>query len=154
METESGTSGSDRAAAQVSGFRAILAAVVLAAIALALILFYFHQQKTDPARAQIGAALASTDGVRVAVAIYHARSGAWPPDYTAAGLLSPSAAPGEYIDDIHVENGTIVVTLGGRAERALQGKRVELAPWLDAKVVKWRCTSQGVDADLLPRNCR
>ncbi|MGH8212515.1 MAG: pilin [Rhodanobacteraceae bacterium] len=154
MEQQSGSPHSDPAQAPVSGFRAILAAVVLAAIALALTLFYFHQRKTDVAREQVGAAIASADGVRVAVAIYRARTGAWPPDNSAAGLLSPSAAPGKYIGDIHIENGTIAVTLGGQAERALQGKRVELAPWLDAEVVKWRCTAPGMDADLLPRDCR
>jgi type IV pilus assembly protein PilA len=154
MEQDTGNSDSDRAQAPAGGLRAILAAVVLAAIAVALILFYFHQQKHDLARTQVGDAIASADGVRVAVALYHARSGAWPADNTAAGLLSPSAATGKYVDGIHVENGNIVVTLGGQAERALKGKRVGLAPWLDAEVVKWRCSATGIDADLLPRNCR
>ncbi len=154
MEQESGNSHSDPAQAPASGFRAILAAAVLAAIAVALILFYFHQQKNEVARTQIGEAIASADGVRVAVAIYHARTGAWPADNGAAGLLSPSAATGKYVDDIRIENGNIVVTLGGQAERALKGKRVELAPWLDAEVVKWRCIAPDIDAGLLPRNCR
>jgi type IV pilus assembly protein PilA len=154
MEQESGNSHSDQGQAPAGGLRAILAVVLLAAIVISLVFLYFHQQKNDVARTQIGAAIASADGVRVAVAIYHARTGAWPADNAAAGLLSSSAAPGKYVDGIHVENGDIVVTLGGEVERALKGKRVELAPWLDAQVVKWRCTTRDVAADLLPRNCR
>jgi type IV pilus assembly protein PilA len=137
-----------------SGLRAGLAALMLVAIAIALILFYFHQQKNDVVRRQVGEAIASADGVRVAVAIYRARTGNWPADDSAAGLLSPSAVSGKYVDGIHIEQGDIVIALGGGAERTLQGKRVRLTPYFDASVVKWHCSSRDIGADLLPQNCR
>lgn len=137
-----------------SGARALLAAAMLALIVLALTFFYLHQQRTSVAREQVRAAIATADNVRLAVAVYHSRTGAWPQDNAAAGLQSPSIVAGKYVAGVHIENGGIVITLGGQVESALQGKRVELAPYLDAAVVKWRCGSNDIKPRYLPTACR
>lgn len=137
-----------------SGMRAALAAMLFALIAIGLSLLYARQHRDETGRTQIGQAIATADGVRMAVALYHARTGAWPADNVAAGLQSPVAVSGKYVAGVHIEDGRIVITLGGEAESSLRGERVILSPYLDNALVRWRCGSDGFDPDLLPQNCR
>ncbi|MBS0432828.1 MAG: pilin [Proteobacteria bacterium] len=137
-----------------SGTRAVLAALILAAIVAGLSLLYVRQHHGEAARGQISKAIADADGVRMAVALYRARTGGWPPDNAAAGLQSPSAVTGKYLAGVHIEAGRIVITLGGEVEPALRGERVILSPYLGSDVVRWHCAGPGLRPDLLPENCR
>lgn len=92
-------------------------------------------------------------GTRVAVAIYHAQTGAWPPDNTAAGLLSPTAVTGRYVGDVRIDGGRIVITLGGQVHRKLRGGHVALTPYLDGALVRWHCASSDIEPDFLPNSC-
>lgn len=134
------------------GWRVITLVAVLVLIAIGIAI-WLRQHRTQVIRAQVGDAIASADGLRVAVAIYHVRTGAWPPDNIAAGLLSPSALSGKYVEGVRIENGTIVITLGAQAHHKLRGDHVELSPYLSGSVVMWHCKSADIRANLLPKNC-
>ncbi|MDQ2972009.1 MAG: pilin [Pseudomonadota bacterium] len=132
----------------------IVIALILILAAIVLIAVFAHLHRVHTIRAQVGAGIATADGTRVAVAIYHAQTGAWPPDNTAAGLLSPSAVNGRYVTDVHIDDGRIVITLGAQVHRKVRGDHVTLTPYLDSALVRWHCASTDIRADLLPESCR
>lgn len=142
----------------VRRLRRIAAVLVLIAAAALLAGFLLHRYRIDRVRtirAQIEQGIATADGMRVAVALYRARNGgAWPYNNSQAGLLSLSAVNGKYVENTHIENGRIVITLGGDVERVVRGKHVVLTPYLDGPLVLWRCGSDDISADLLPASCR
>ncbi len=130
--------------------RAVVIVIALVVIATLLIAVFTHLHRVHAIRTQVGDAIATADGTRVAVAIYHAQTGAWPPDNTAAGLVSPSAVNGRYVIDVHIDNGKIVITLGAQVHHKLRGDHVALTPYLDGA----HCASPDIRADLLPESCR
>jgi len=146
------------ATAAVRRLRIIVASGLLVVGAALLAGFFLHRHSADRAheiRAQISDAIATADGMRSAVALYRARNGgAWPYNNTQAGLLSLSAVSGKYVDNTHIENGRIVITLGGDIARAVRGKHIVLTPYLAGSLVLWHCGSNDVSAELLPESCR
>lgn len=137
--------------------RIIVVAVVLVGAAL-LAGFFLYRHRAERAheiRAQISQAIATADGMRVAVAMYRARNGgAWPYNNSQAGLLSLSAVNGKYVDNTRIENGRIVITLGGEISSAVRDKHIVLTPYLAGSLVLWHCGSSDVAKDLLPESCR
>src|SRR5690348_6594646 len=137
--------------------RLIVAIVVLVVGAALLAGFLLHRHRLDRVRtirAQIEQGIATADGMRQAVALYRARNGgAWPYNNTQAGLLSLSAVDGKYVENTHVENGRIVITLGGDVADAVRGKHIVLMPYLAGSLVLWKCGSDDVPRDLLPETC-
>lgn len=133
--------------------RAAAIVIVLILIAIGLLAAFAHLHRISAIRAQVGDAIATADGTRVAVAIYHAQTGAWPPDNTAAGLLSPTAVTGRYVGDVRIDGGRIVITLGGQVHRKLRGGHVALTPYLDGALVRWHCASSDIEPDFLPNSC-
>lgn len=156
--SDPGTSLLPPATPAVRRLRIVVATAVLVTAAALLAGLLLHANRVDRARrvrAQIEQGIATADGVRVAVALYHARSGgAWPYNNAQAGLLALSAVNGKYVENTHVENGRIIITLGGNVERDVRGKRIALTPYLDGSLVLWHCGSDDVPEDLLPASCR
>lgn len=129
-------------------------AVAAMLVLIALITLAMREHRVHTIRDQVIAGIATADGTRVAVAIFHAKTGAWPEDNAAAGLLSPSAVEGTYVDNVHIEAGKIVITLGGSAHHKVRGGHVVLTPYLDGSLVRWHCMSDDIRQDLLPDDCR
>lgn len=142
----------------VRRLRLIVAIVVLVVGAALLAGFLLHRHRLDRVRtirAQIQQGIATADGMRVVVATYRVRNGgAWPYNNTQAGLLSLSAVSGKYVEGTHIENGRIVITLGGDIAGAVRGKHIVLTPYLSGSLVLWHCASDDIDMDLLPESCR
>lgn len=130
--------------------------LVLGAALLAGFLLHRHRlHRVRTIRAQIQQGIATADGMRVVVATYRVRNGgAWPYNNTQAGLLSLSAVSGKYVEGTHIENGRIVITLGGDIAGAVRGKHIVLTPYLSGSLVLWHCASDDIDRDLLPESCR
>lgn len=129
--------------------------IVLTIFAIVLVAMMLQRRHARELRLQVGEAIASADGMRMAVAVYRARNGgAWPYDNSQAGLLSFSAISGKYVENAHIENGRIVITLGGQSDAALRGKHIVLSPYLQGALVLWRCGSGDIQGDWLPANCR
>jgi len=142
----------------VRRLRFLVLVTVLAIVAALLVGFFLHRRNADRAheiRTQISEAIATADGMRSAVALYRARNGgAWPYNNTQAGLLALSAVSGKYVGNTHIENGRIVITLGGDIARAARGKHIVLTPYLAGALVLWHCSSNDLSAELLPESCR
>jgi hypothetical protein len=142
----------------VRGLRIIILVLVVVAAAASLAVALLHRHRVDRAntiRAQIEQGIATADGMRQAVALYRARNGgAWPYNNTQAGLLSLSAVSGKYVDNTRIENGRIVITLGGDIEGVVHGKHIVLTPYLAGSLVLWRCGSSDIENALLPQSCR
>jgi len=142
----------------VRRLRFLVLVTVLAIVAALLVGFFLHRRNADRAheiRTQISEAIATADGMRSAVALYRARNGgAWPYSNTQAGLLALSAVSGKYVDNTHIENGRIVITLGGDIARAVRGKHIVLTPYLAGALVLWHCGSSDIEKDLLPDSCK
>jgi len=137
-------------------FVAAIAALIVGAVLLAGFLLQTHRtDRVRTIRAQIEQGIATADGVRMAVASYRASNGgAWPYNNTQAGLLSLSAVNGKYVENTHIENGRIIILLGGEIEPGLRGKHIVLTPYLDGTLVLWHCGSHDVAKELLPASCR
>ena len=142
----------------VRRLRVIVVGVVLIVAAALFAGFFLHRRRTvrvHEIRAQVSQAIATADGMRVAVAMFRARNGgAWPYNNSQAGLLSLSAVSGPYVDNTHIENGRIVITLGGQIADAVRGKHIVLTPYLAGSLVLWHCASSDVEKHLLPESCR
>lgn len=142
----------------VRRLRFIAAVVVLLVGGALLAGFLLRQHSLDRARiirAQIGQGIAIADGMRMAVASYRVRNGgAWPYNNTQAGLLSLSAVSGKYVENTQIENGRIVITLGGDIGPLVRGKHIVLTPYAEGSLVRWHCGSDDIAKDLLPTSCR
>ncbi|HXS74218.1 MAG TPA: pilin [Rhodanobacteraceae bacterium] len=134
---------------------AVVVLVVAAALTIGLLARGYHADRARTIRAQIGEAIATADGMRQAVALYRARNGgAWPYNNSQAGLLSLSAVNSKYVDNTHIENGRIMITLGGQIDRTVRDKHIVLTPYLAGSLVLWHCGSSDVEKNLLPQNCK
>lgn len=134
---------------------AIVVPVIVAVLLAGFLLQRRHEDRVNSTRAQIGNAIATADGMRMAVALYRTRNGgAWPYNNTQAGLLSFSAVQGKYVDSTHIENGRIIIKLGGDIADAVRGKQVVLTPYLDGALVLWHCSSGDISKELLPASCK
>ena len=151
------TSSLPPATPAIRRLRIIVVSVVVVVAAALLAGFFLHRHRTNNVheiRAQVSQAIATADGMRVAVAMYRARNGgAWPYNNSQAGLLSLSAVSGRYVDNTRIENGRIVITLGGEISSAVRDKHIVLTPYLAGSLVLWHCGSNDVEKNLLPQNC-
>ena len=120
---------------------------ILAAVALPA-----YQDYTIRAQASEGMVLA--EGLKTAVAEYHANKGDFPNTDAEAGTASQT---GKYISGTAVgAGGVITATFGGQANTKLTtpGARIELTPNGAGNNVTWGCKLVGADAKYAPSSCK
>jgi type IV pilus assembly protein PilA len=135
---------------------------ILAAIAIPA-----YQDYTIRGQTVEGLTLAA--GPKAAVAEYYAQNEAWPENSEAAGVNADIS--GIYVQSVTVENGSIVIIYGGKANANLTGKTLVLSPGVtEQQDIVWVCANHapppsvvtrgpgpyGTDAPLkyLPAECR
>ncbi len=79
-------------------------------------------------RSQVSEGLVLGDFAKQAVATYYARNHRMPPDNAAAGLPPSGVIVGNYVSDVLVRGGAIVVTFGNRINTNAAGKKLTLRP--------------------------
>lgn len=79
-------------------------------------------------RAQVGEGLVLADFAKQSVAAYYARNHRMPADNAGAGLPPSNAIVGNFVSDVAVRNGAIVVTFGNRVNINASGKKLALRP--------------------------
>jgi type IV pilus assembly protein PilA len=106
-------------------------------------------------RSQVAEGISLADGAKTAVAEYvFNNNGSLPADNAAAGLASASSISGNYVAQVDVHDGDIVVTYGHRANQRIASQHLLLHPHGDRGYVKWSCGSEDIPDKYLPLSCR
>ncbi|HEX6614164.1 MAG TPA: RDD family protein [Rhodanobacteraceae bacterium] len=106
-------------------------------------------------RAQVMEGITLADGARTAVAEYvFNNNGSLPSNNAAAGLASAGSITGNYVAQVEVRNGDIVVTYGRRANEKIASEHLLLHPHGDRSSVQWSCGSDDIADKYLPSSCR
>jgi len=162
------------------GFTLIELMIVVAIIGiLAAVALPAYQDYTI--RAQVTEGMSLTGGLKTAVGDYYAAKGAWPADNpTAICGVTPAPATcigsaatdnkGNYITQIEVLTGGLLVTFGNKANAKIASKKLSLVPAVDAAGnISWICgtatapsgvtaatTTAATDVDprYLPTSCK
>jgi Tfp pilus assembly major pilin PilA len=113
-------------------------------------------------RAQVSEGLNLAASVKASVAEVYAASGSWPEDLSSAGLDS-AAYSGNYVSDIEVSDGVVLIHYGNAANKLIAGGTLSLHPAAGRDGdIQWTCgyaaDDDGMDTDIppkyLPSSCR
>jgi type IV pilus assembly protein PilA len=119
------------------GFTLIELMIVVAIIGiLAAIAIPAYQDYT--VRSQVTEGLNLASDLKAAVAETFAQSGQWPVNNNAVGIDATKS--GKYVSDVQISTGTIQITYGQQANRAINGQRLDLRPTVSPNGdVIWNC---------------
>lgn len=106
-------------------------------------------------RAQVAEGLSLADGAKGAVWDYVSNVGNWPTNNDSAGLPTNTSISGNYVTQVDVTDGPIIVTFGGtKVNKAIVGATLTLSPTTKQNSIPWRCSSSTIPNKYLPTNCR
>ncbi|MBU6198997.1 MAG: pilin [Xanthomonadaceae bacterium] len=141
------------------GFTLIELMIVVAIIAiLAAIAIPAYQNYVI--RSQVSEGLSLTDGAKTAMEEFYVNTGRFPWDNTSAGLPQAASIIGTYVIAVQAGTGGVRVIYGGKANQALQGKRLILSPIVEGGSIAWNCMPKSVSFpnavpnEYLPSSCR
>lgn len=128
-------------------FTAIPVMAILAAIAIPAYQNYLI-------RAQVAEGMVLSGSAKSAVGQYLGTRGTLPADNAAAGLADADTFSGRYVSSVQVQNGSVIVTFGARANRMIAGDHLVFQPYGSSHAMQWRCGSPDIQAKYLPLACR
>jgi uncharacterized RDD family membrane protein YckC/Tfp pilus assembly major pilin PilA len=128
-------------------FTVIPVVAILAAIAIPAYQNYL-------VRAQVAEGMTLSGSAKAAVGDFLGARGSLPVDNAEAGLADPDALTGRYVSSVQVQNGSVIVTFGGRANRAVAGDHLVFQPYGRRDALHWRCGSPDIQERYLPMTCR
>ncbi len=106
-------------------------------------------------RAEVSEGVSRAYRVRNAAEAYAEVHGELPLSNEDAGLPPASEIGGEYVSQIGIENGEIVVVYGKKADTRIVGKTIVLVPDVSNHPdISWTCSSPGIPDRWLTSTCR
>ncbi len=118
--------------------------------------FMWSTMKRDyTTKAQVTEGTGLAYRVRTAVEVYVEDHGDLPASNEDAGLPSASEINGNYVSQIGIEDGEIVVVYGKNADSRIVGKTIVFVPDVSNHAdVSWTCSSPGIPDKWLTSECR
>lgn len=137
-----------------SGFTLIELMIVVAILGiLSVIAVPTYQDRVI--RAQVGDGLNLAEFVKQSIQIYYTKNHHFPADNTAAGLPESSKIVGNYVTNMQVREGAVVITFGSRVNRFIADKKLTLRPAIveghPVVPIAWVCGNASVPAKMQVR---
>ncbi len=135
------------------GFTLIELMIIVAIIAiLAAIAIPAYNDFTTRSKVSEGMSLAST--AQLAIVEYFVLTGAWPENNLDAGLAEPDTITGEYVASVSVLENQVLVLFKDSAGTGLADHTIRLQANDARGSIVWVCSSEDIDVQFLPQNCR
>jgi hypothetical protein len=93
-------------------------------------------------RSQVAEGAALAGKAKAAVADYYASRHGFPADNGAAGLPEPAAMSGQFTSQVRVEDGMVLVSYGGQANRLIAEGVLAYVPEVGGAGFQWRCNTE------------
>jgi len=106
-------------------------------------------------RAQVSEGLYISGDAKAAVTKFAQDRHEWPMDNASAGLAPAIEISGQYVSEVRIEEGVVVISYGNNAHTSIKGTSLMLVP--DASnlpTVTWDCYSLEIVNKWLPAACR
>jgi type IV pilus assembly protein PilA len=133
------------------GFTWIEMTIVLAVIGI-LALMAIPALQDSALKRQVKEGLALADVAKKGVQAVWSATGEMPLDNKAAGLPDKQKIVGAMIKEVAVDNGTVVLTYGNNASKALEGHKLTLRPAVVADTptvpIAWLCAKVSVPSGM------
>jgi type IV pilus assembly protein PilA len=109
------------------GFTLIEVMIVVAVLGI-LSMMAIPSYQDRVIRTQVGEGLNLAEFVRQSVQDYYKKNHRLPADNAAIGLPDSKLIIGNYVSDVAVRDGVVVITYGNRVNRFIAGKKLTLRP--------------------------
>ena len=119
-----------------------------------LAFFYDLAKRNYTIRAQVSAGLAMSYSARTLVEQYLADHGELPASNEDVGLPPAGENSGNYVSQLGIEDGKIVIIYGNKAKQKIHGKHLLFVPDVSNPVeTSWQCSSPDIPDKWLTEQC-